>query len=271
MKTTGRIAILSLVVLVIAAAAAVAGGQKDAAKSGGAVQMNATGLPIVKSPVTYTMVTRKRVINGPYEDMIFFKRLEEKTGVKIEWNAIPEGQYEEKKNLILASNDLPDAFFGRLSLRSSDIVLYSSQKAFIPLEDLIAKYAPRLTAIFKDRPDFKAMAVAPDNKIYSTPFAYSVGVANVPTNMFIYKPWLDKLGLKVPTTVDEFHATLKAFKERDPNGNGKADEVPFTFIFNDTQYDIGASSALRTRGLPGGPNGTDHVVSRERQDRFRTI
>ncbi len=40
--------------------------------------------------------------------------------------------------------------------------------------------------------------------------------------------WLDKLGLKAPTTTDEMYAVLKAFKEKDPNGNGKADEVPFT-------------------------------------------
>jgi putative aldouronate transport system substrate-binding protein len=32
----------------------------------------------------------------------------------------------------------------------------------------------------------------------------------------------------VPTTTDEFYQTMKAFKEKDPNGNGKADEIPMS-------------------------------------------
>ena len=32
----------------------------------------------------------------------------------------------------------------------------------------------------------------------------------------------------MPTTVDEWYEVLKAFKEKDPNGNGVADEIPLT-------------------------------------------
>jgi ABC-type sugar transport system, periplasmic component len=197
-----------------------------------------SGLPIVSKKATYKMVTRRRIVNGPWSDMIFFKRLEEKTGVHVEWTEVPEAQYSEKKNLIFAANDLPDAFFGRLSLTSSDIVLYSAQKMFIPLDDLIEKYAPNLKAVFAEHPDMKALATAPDGHIYSMPFVYAVGNSNVPDNIFLYKPWLDKLGLKVPTTIDEFYKVLKAFKEKDPNGNGKADEVPFTFVYGDVMSDM---------------------------------
>jgi putative aldouronate transport system substrate-binding protein len=37
--------------------------------------------------------------------------------------------------------------------------------------------------------------------------------------------WLDKLGLKMPTTADEYMRALIAFRDRDPNGNGKKDEI----------------------------------------------
>ena len=40
--------------------------------------------------------------------------------------------------------------------------------------------------------------------------------------------WLDTLGLEVPTTMDEWHEVLTAFKTQDPNGNGQADELPYT-------------------------------------------
>ena len=44
----------------------------------------------------------------------------------------------------------------------------------------------------------------------------------------IRQDWLDKLGLEVPVTLDDWYNVLKAFKDGDPNGNGIADEIPFT-------------------------------------------
>ncbi|MDR1445020.1 MAG: hypothetical protein LBI94_09105, partial [Treponema sp.] len=46
------------------------------------------------------------------------------------------------------------------------------------------------------------------------------------------KTWLDKLGLAVPQTTAELANVLKAFKTRDPNGNGIADEIPWYTIWN---------------------------------------
>ncbi len=45
--------------------------------------------------------------------------------------------------------------------------------------------------------------------------AYSVGIR---------QDWLDKLGLPMPTTTDEFIDTIIAFREQDANGNGVKDE-----------------------------------------------
>lgn len=42
--------------------------------------------------------------------------------------------------------------------------------------------------------------------------------------------WLEKLGLDMPTTTEELKEVLIAFKTKDPNGNGKADEIPLSFI-----------------------------------------
>lgn len=225
---------MTIAVLSAAALCAALGaeGKKDApANSGGAPAiMNMTGYPIVKQPVTLKMVAQKRPINSEFSTMPFFKMMEEKTGVTIEWNLIPNTQYQEKKNLLLASGDLPDAFFGQPSLNVTDIVTYGPQGLLIDHTDLIAKYAPNIQKEFAAHPIMKSAATAPDGKIYAIPTVDGVGVGDFPDNLFIYKPWLEKLGLKAPETIDEFYATLKAFKEKDPNGNGKADEIPFTHI-----------------------------------------
>lgn len=38
--------------------------------------------------------------------------------------------------------------------------------------------------------------------------------------------WLEKLGMEMPTNMDEFYEMLVRFKNEDPNGNGKPDEIP---------------------------------------------
>jgi len=48
----------------------------------------------------------------------------------------------------------------------------------------------------------------------------------VHTETLVNTEWLNKLGLKAPTTVEELYNVLVAFRDKDPNGNGKKDEVP---------------------------------------------
>jgi putative aldouronate transport system substrate-binding protein len=50
----------------------------------------------------------------------------------------------------------------------------------------------------------------------------------------IRKDWLDKLGLKTPTTVDELFAVAKAFTEQDPDGNGQNDTYGFGAFYEST-------------------------------------
>jgi putative aldouronate transport system substrate-binding protein len=77
---------------------------------------------------------------------------------------------------------------------------------------------------FDENPEMRRGATHSDGKIYFIPFAMDGKAA---TGWYIRKDWLKKLNLEEPKTVDELYTVLKAFKEQDPNGNGKADEIPF--------------------------------------------
>ncbi len=44
--------------------------------------------------------------------------------------------------------------------------------------------------------------------------------------VFINQTWLTNLGLSMPTNIDELETVLRAFRDKDPNGNGKKDELP---------------------------------------------
>ncbi|MDB5889097.1 MAG: sugar transporter permease, partial [Rhodocyclales bacterium] len=128
----------------------------------------------------------------------------------------------EQFNLMMASGDLPDVVGGG-NLKDS-FIRYGIEGAFIPLNKLIDQYAPNIKAFLKSHPDVDRSIRAPDGSIYYIPYVPDGTVAR---GWFIRQDWLDKLKLKQPQTVEELHTVLKAFKERDPNGNGKADEVPF--------------------------------------------
>jgi putative aldouronate transport system substrate-binding protein len=98
--------------------------------------------------------------------------------------------------------------------------------AYIALDELIQKHAPNIKKFYDSRPDVKRAATASDGKIYSLPFVPDGEPAE---GWFIRKDWLTKLNLSAPKTLDEFYNVLTAFKTKDPNGNGKADEVPLFF------------------------------------------
>lgn len=194
---------------------------------------NKTGFPIVNEKVTLRVAATKRHDIKNFAEMKLFQELEEKTNVEVKWELSPNEGWDEKKGLIFAGGELPDAFYGSWTLNDTDVIKYGSQGLLIPLEDLIEEYAPNVQKVLEADPMYKKSIVAPDGHIYALP-AIDESTPLTSDAFFINKEWLDKVGKDIPTTTDEFYEVLKAFKEAgDLNGNGKDDEIPFTFRFKD--------------------------------------
>ena len=104
----------------------------------------------------------------------------------------------------------------------------------IPLNDLIDQYGPNIKARLAENPQLKTQMTALDGNIYAIPSLDSAGIShgNVGAKLWMNLAWLDKLGLQMPTTTEEFKNVLVAFKTKDPNGNGLADEIPLTGAIN---------------------------------------
>lgn len=195
-------------------------------------KFNETGLPVVNEKISIRIPVVKQHYHKDYNEMVLVRELEEKTNIDVEWEQIPSESWTEKKNLILASGEFPDAFFNGLT--TQDVVDYGTEGVLIPLEDLIDKYAPNIKKIFDDNPQVRRMATAPDGHIYSIPWFEDQAHFQYRNTLLLNKTWMDQLGLSMPTTPDELIEVLKAFKEQDPNGNGQADEIPSTFRHNTT-------------------------------------
>lgn len=199
--------------------------------------MNLTGYPIVNDTQTVSIfVNKDALVKKPFNEMLLYQQLEEKTNVHVDWIEAPSANMIEQKNLAFASGDLPDAFMNALT--GDEAYMYGKQEMLIPLEDLIDEYAPNIKSFLDNRPDVKQAATSPDGHIYGIPRVIEVDAMKVSEKMFINKTWLDQLGLEVPTNAEQFYEVLKAFKEQDPNGNGKADEIPLSLLFgSDWSYD----------------------------------
>lgn len=179
-------------------------------------------------PITNEKVTLKVVVYDDagvsYDDNGVVKWLEEKTNVHIDWNIIQDDGEGKNLDLIVASGDLPDIMDVYMSAAKQQ--KYASEGVIIPLDDMLGKFGTYTQKLIDYLPDTKKIITAPDGKIYGLPMLEECYHCSWSAKAWINKTWLDNLGLQMPVTTDDFYNVLKAFKTGDPNGNGKADEVP---------------------------------------------
>ncbi|WP_188696115.1 extracellular solute-binding protein [Pullulanibacillus camelliae] len=176
-----------------------------------------------------------------YSNIGAYKQIEKETGVKVDFQHPPtdSDDMNQQFNLMMASGDLPDVIEWYWNTVPGGAEKYLKSGQIIKLNDYIKKYAPNLSKVLKEHPEWKKEISTDSGDIYGFPFLRGDPKLLTFFGPMIRKDWLDKLGLKVPTTIDEWHTVLKAFKTEDPNGNGKADEIPLLPDLNSNAF-IGA-------------------------------
>ncbi len=210
---------------------AACGGDTGKADTKSDVKVEATGMPIVKEKIKMTMMA-PGLGQTEWDDLASAKALEELTNIDFDYITPPDTDFLTKLNLAFASDELPDVIFGAGGkLTNAQQADYGSQGRLIPLEDLIDEYAPNLKAILDKHPEFRKSITAPDGHIYSLPRLYPEETSNpiYISPLWYNGEWLEKLGIKeLPKTTDELYDLLVRFKNEDPNGNGKQDEIPLS-------------------------------------------
>jgi putative aldouronate transport system substrate-binding protein len=181
---------------------------------------------ITEEPSTVTLFYPFGANGAPTPDMPVWQKSAELTNVTMENVANPSiADDAQSTSTMLASGTLPDIIWGaKLNLRP-----LISQGAFMPLNDLIEQYAPNIKRFLSEYPDALASGSGPDGQVYyiGGTLGGEAGQALPSMAYFIRQDWLDKLGLPIPTTFQQFKDTLYAFRNDDPNGNGEKDEIPY--------------------------------------------
>ncbi|MFI3206916.1 MAG: extracellular solute-binding protein [Clostridia bacterium] len=164
----------------------------------------------------------------------FTAKLEEATNIKLEWTLVTSADKTAKLNLLFQSNSYEDLIFNSY-WDGATTYSYAEQGFLLPISDYFDTQAYyyniwKEAVISEGVTTEEALStnIMPDGKIYYLSSLNDAFNAKYATRLWIYQPWLDTLGLEMPTTTEEFEEVLVAFKNEDPNGNGVADEIPLT-------------------------------------------
>ena len=165
--------------------------------------------------------------NHDWETNLFFQRMQEETGISFEMRQHTDGgQWTTRKQGIAEGNDLPDVLF-KAELTDAETRAMAAAGILIDLKPYLEEYAPDLWALLEANPEYLRAITMPDGTIRTLP-----GINELPSNnlMWINQTWLKNLRLETPKTAEELTEVLRAFRDGDPNRNGKRDEIPLSVL-----------------------------------------
>jgi putative aldouronate transport system substrate-binding protein len=254
------IGMLALTLLAIAGCGK--GGMAKGEESVTAKNVNLPGeFPICKEPITIQVGIRQDTTVEDYATNSLTKWFEEKGNFKLNFDLFSANVTEARQKveiMVAAGGDLPEVLVG-FSFSEETILNMGLEGAAIPLNDYYQNWAYYIKDVLTkvDNKDTLEWLTSADGNIYYIPRIEEQIANKYAMRAFINQTWLDKLGLAMPTTTDEFEKVLEAFVSRDPNGNGIKDEVGIiggnstvwhgeaeewlmnAFVYDDTAYNTG--------------------------------
>jgi len=164
-----------------------------------------------------------------YKDNYLTRVVEKMNNVNLEFYILPMATAEcrTKIALMAASSDLPETLW-TTSLTRELILDYGTNGIFIPLNKHFGD--PSKTPYFNRLSnDVQTLllndTVSADGNNYSFIRYQPLTWNEMEYRLYINHEWLAKLGIETPKTTDQLREALIAFRDKDPNGNGRQDEI----------------------------------------------
>lgn len=163
-----------------------------------------------------------------WSNNLFFQRMEKLSGQSFQYLQYKgeEAWATAKAEMLKPDAQLPDVLF-KSGLSPAETMQMLDGGVLIDLKPLLREHAPNLTKILEENPDSLQMITMPDGRIGALPY---INLSSTQNSIWINQEWLKALKLDMPTTAEEFRATLEAFRLKDPNRNGSKDEMPLSFM-----------------------------------------
>ena len=210
MKLKKALALVLACVLMMSTLAAC--GSNDSGKDATAGVSGSTGTG-EKEPITieFMLLNNK---SGEGENFVLKEIVKEKFNIDLKLVMDTKDAYNEKLNLLVASNELPDL----MSPVNGDIGKDIGPKgSLVPIDEYLDQM-PNLKAKLMEDPNVYASLVASDGHIYNMPrFSDQITYKSVP---LIRADMVEAVGKEMPTTWDELIDVLAAIKEKFPDSVG---------------------------------------------------
>jgi putative aldouronate transport system substrate-binding protein len=193
-------------------------------------------LPIVKDGTMTLTIFAPGNGELSWADNDQVKWLEENTGIVLDWTiAASSDNVRDKISTMFAGGDMTDIILtgvgGANRYDKASEAMFGAQGLIIPVEEYIDTISVGYKAAFEAMDGMRDYITTPDGHIYSLPNVDASLHVQYNMKLWINTEWIENLGMEIPTTTDEFYAVMKAFKEKDANGNGDPnDEIPLSTV-----------------------------------------
>ena len=147
------------------------------------------------------------------KDLYYHKVMREKTGVTLQdvGGSANATTMSDSFLLMLAGNELPDIVVAPWTAYTGGMTAALDDGYVLDLMEY-SQYMPNLVKWLDENPDVAAQVLTEDGRLAFAPFVKQEPIVGM--GLVIRKDWLDELGMPEPTTVDELHDVLVAFKEK---------------------------------------------------------
>jgi putative aldouronate transport system substrate-binding protein len=220
-------------------------------------ERGATGDP--NYPITISIFTTDAA-QQPNPDNKMYKYLEEKLNVTFTWDILV-GEVAQKRGVMIASGDYPDI------VAADDNFIDAG--AFIPLDNLVDQYGPRIKEHFGG--EWDKQRSADGNIYYLTTWGIFTGRDQSPyygdSAMWIQKEILKEAGYPKIVTLDQYFDLIINYAKKYPAINGQS-VIPFTILTYDWHAFCLWNPPNFLAGYPNEGNGTVDPVTHEYKNFF---
>lgn len=166
--------------------------------------------------------------NRAWADHLFFKRMADRTGLHFSFDQYGDlAKYRGRlAEMTSAGPDLPDVLF-KARLTPAITIQMHEAGVLVDLKPYLEQYAPNFTALMAENPEIRKAITLPGGAIPALPF---ISLPPPQNALWVNQAWLDILGISMPRSVEGLYDMLSAFQTLDPNGNGRRDEIPLSFL-----------------------------------------
>lgn len=174
-------------------------------------------------------------------DLPYHEFIEEATGIKVSYEHPALGSEAESFNMMIMSDDMPDLIeAAALSNYPGGIQQAIDDGIIADLNPYIEKVAPNLKKLLQENPEWTKDISTENGSIYAFPMLLPDETNQTYVSWFVRKDLLDKAGLDLPVTYDDWEKMLYAFKDLgveipitiNLSNQGQANTSSFTSKFN---------------------------------------